>query len=113
LKKFNLEPIGDRVVVKRKGLEEKTPGGIALPDAAQESPRIGTVVAVGPGNVKLFSNNLMPPTRSDNPERYPMQCRVGDRVLLPYTAEVIRLDPSDKDSDIVVCQESQLLTIIR
>ena len=72
---IDIEPIGDRVVVKRNIAIGQTAGGLALPDSAKESPRIGTVVAVGPGALRLFSNELAPDGTED---RFPMQCEVGD-----------------------------------
>lgn len=46
-----LKPIGDKVIVKPKAEEEKTSGGIILPDTAKEKPQEGTVIAVGPGKI--------------------------------------------------------------
>jgi co-chaperonin GroES (HSP10) len=105
----SIEPIGDRVVVERRGASNTTPGGIALPDNAIETPRIGTVIAVGPGALRFsaVSNDGIVC------DRYPMQCNVGDRVLLPHHAEIIRLDPKDAASEVVICQESSLLAILR
>ena len=47
--KFNIKPLGDRVVIKPAPAEEKTSGGLIIPDTAKEKPQRGTVVAVGPG----------------------------------------------------------------
>lgn len=66
---MGLQPIGDRIVVRREAAEEKTAGGILLPDSAKQKPHQGTVVAVGPG--KLL----------DNGTRAPMAVAVGDTVL--------------------------------
>ena len=105
-----LEPIGDRVVVQRARTEAKSAGGIYFPDGSHPTPRIGTVVAVGPGALRLLS----PTDASEAHEvRLPMQCKVGDRVLLPGGAEIVLLDPADKTSEVVVCPESQLLAIFR
>ena len=46
---MNLKPLDDRIVIKQSEAEEKTAGGIILPDAAEEKPQIGKVVAIGPG----------------------------------------------------------------
>lgn len=62
-------PLGDRVFVKVSPSEEKTAGGIVLPDTAQEKPQIGEVAAVGPGK------------RSDDGSRASMDVKVGDKVL--------------------------------
>lgn len=66
---MNLRPLGDRVVVKPAQAEEKTMGGIILPDTAQEKPQQGEVVAVGSGKMKTDG------------ERSPMELKVGDKVL--------------------------------
>jgi chaperonin GroES len=64
-----LKPIGDKVVVKPKAEEEKTSGGIILPDTAKEKPHEGTVIAVGPGKVL------------ENGQRKPMAVKEGDTVI--------------------------------
>ncbi|MCL6628571.1 MAG: co-chaperone GroES [Armatimonadota bacterium] len=64
-----LKPIGDKVIVRPKAEEEKTSGGIILPDTAKEKPHEGTVIAVGPGKVL------------DNGERKPMSVKEGDTVI--------------------------------
>ena len=64
-----LKPLGDRVFVKVSPGEEKTAGGILLPDTAKEKPQIGEVVAVGPGK------------RNDDGSRSPIEVKVGDKVL--------------------------------
>jgi len=48
---MKLKPLDDRIVIKQSDAEEKTSGGIILPDAAREKPQIGTVVAIGPGKI--------------------------------------------------------------
>ncbi|MCS6782658.1 MAG: co-chaperone GroES [Gloeomargarita sp. SKYBB_i_bin120] len=62
-------PLGDRVLVKVSQSEEKTAGGILLPDTAKEKPQVGEVVAVGPGR------------RDENGQRIPIEVKVGDKVL--------------------------------
>ncbi len=64
-----VKPLGDRVLVKVVTQEQKTPGGIILPDTAQEKPQIGEVVAVGKGKV------------NDDGTRQPVDVKVGDRVF--------------------------------
>lgn len=64
-----LKPIGDKVIVKPKAEEEKTSGGIILPDTAKEKPQEGTVIAVGPGKVL------------ENGERKPVSVKEGDTVI--------------------------------
>ena len=67
--KFKLRPMGDRVVVEASEAEEMTAGGIVLPDAAQEKPQRGTVVAVGPGRL------------TDAGKRGELSVTVGDEVI--------------------------------
>jgi chaperonin GroES len=64
-----LKPIGDKVIVKPKAEEEKSLGGIILPDTAKEKPHEGTVIAVGPGKVL------------ENGERRSMTVKEGDTVI--------------------------------
>jgi chaperonin GroES len=101
-----IEPIGDRVVVQRKKASDTTKGGIVLPDAVRETRSIGEIIAIGPGAMR--SNR-----QTGEAERYPMQAKVGDKVLLPMGAQIIKLDDGDDDSEVVVCQEHQLLAILR
>ena len=63
-----LKPLGDRIVVKALEAEEKTSGGIILPDSAKEKPQMGEVVAVGPGKML------------DTGKLAPMDVKVGDKV---------------------------------
>ena len=64
-----LKPIADKVIVKAKAEEEKTSGGIILPDTAKEKPQEGTVIAVGPGRTL------------DNGQKKPMSVKEGDTVI--------------------------------
>src|SRR3954465_5166072 len=66
---MGLKPIGDRIVVRREAADEKTAGGILLPDTAQNKPQRGEVLAVGPGKMKPDGT------------RAAMQLKVGDKVL--------------------------------
>ena len=66
---MKLKPLADRVVIKPAEAEEKTKGGIILPDTAKEKPVVGEVVAVGPGKV------------SDDGKKVAMEVKVGDKVL--------------------------------
>lgn len=68
-KKLNLKPLDDRVVIEPSGAEEKTSGGILLPDTAKQKPQQGTVVAVGPGKL------------NDKGARIALAVEVGDTVL--------------------------------
>lgn len=69
MSKINLKPLADRIVVKPAEAEEKTAGGIILPDTVKEKPVEGTVVAAGPGKV------------ADDGKVIKMEVKVGDKVL--------------------------------
>ena len=69
MSEIKLKPLGDRVVVKPAAAEEKTAGGIILPDTVKEKPVEGTVVAAGPGKV------------ADDGKAIKMEVKVGDKVL--------------------------------
>jgi chaperonin GroES len=95
--KVALQPLGDKVVVERDASEEKTAGGIYIPDAAKDKPSRGTVVAVGTG--KLL----------DDGSRGPMQVKKGDRVLFTsYAPETIKLD----DDELLLMSETDILAVI-
>jgi len=66
---MKIKPLSDRVVIKPAPAEEKTKGGIILPDTAKEKPVIGEIVAVGPGKI------------SDDGKKIPMELKIGDKVL--------------------------------
>jgi chaperonin GroES len=66
---MKIKPLADRVVIKPAPAEEKTKGGIILPDTAKEKPVVGEIVAVGPGKI------------SDDGKKVPMEVKVGDKVL--------------------------------
>lgn len=89
-----VNPLGDRVFVKVSASEEKTAGGILLPDTAKEKPQIGEIAAVGPGKL------------NDKGERTPLEVKVGDKVLYSkYAGTDIKLNGEDyvllKESDIL------------
>jgi len=89
-----LKPLDDRVVVKQVEAEEKTSGGIVLPDTAQERPQRGKVMAVGPG--KLL----------DSGERAKMSVAKGDDVLYAkYGGTEIEID----GKEVVILRESDIL----
>ncbi|MFK7820441.1 MAG: co-chaperone GroES [Planctomycetaceae bacterium] len=94
---MKLNPLDDRVVVEPSAAEETTAGGIVLPDAAQEKPQRGTVVAVGPG--KLL----------DSGERCALSVSVGDLVLFgKYGGTEIEVD----GKDVKILRESDILAKI-
>jgi chaperonin GroES len=66
---MKIKPLGDRIVIKRSEAQEKTTGGILLPDSAKNKPQKGTVLAVGPGRMVKDGT------------RRPLQVKVGDTVL--------------------------------
>ena len=92
--KVKIRPLDDRVVVEPMQAEEKTAGGIVLPDAAQEKPQRGTVIAVGPG--KLL----------DSGERGELSVTVGDEVIFgKYGGTEIEVE----GSDVKILRESDIL----
>ena len=93
----NIEPLGDRVVIRRDDSEETTAGGIVLPDSAQDKPARGRVISVGDG--KLL----------DDGTRGEMQVTAGDRVLFSsYAGEAIELD----EEEYLLMTEDNILAII-
>mgnify|MGYP001337998114 CR=1 FL=1 len=91
---MNFRPLHDRVVLRRTEDNEKTPGGIIIPDTAKEKPQEGEVVAVGPGG------------RDENGKLLPLDVKVGDRVLFgKWSGTEVRIDGEEylimKESDIM------------
>ena len=94
---MKLRPLDDRVVIKQLEAEEKTSGGIILPDAAKEKPQIGKVVAIGPG--KLL----------DNGKRGKMSVKSKDEVIYAkYMGNDVEID----DETYVILKESDILGIV-
>jgi len=94
---MKLRPLDDRVVVKQSEAEEKTSGGIILPDAAKEKPQIGKVIATGPG--KLL----------DDGKRGKMSVKKNDEVIYSkYIGSEVEID----QEKYVVLRESDILGII-
>lgn len=95
--KMNLKPLADRVIVKKLEAEEKTPGGIVLPDTAKEKPQNGEVLAVGPGKFDEKGN------------RQPMEVKVGDKVLFAkYSGTEVKLD----GQEYLILAERDILAVI-
>lgn len=93
-KKTRIVPLGDRVVVKRSEAEETTAGGIVLPDAAQDKPQKGEVVAIGDGHIK-----------SDG-KKVPLTVKEGDRVVFSsFAGEEINVG----DDEFLLLRESDIL----
>ncbi|MDY3810162.1 co-chaperone GroES [Desulfovibrio sp. PG-178-WT-4] len=94
---MKLKPLNDRVLVKRLESEEKTAGGLYIPDTAKEKPSKGEVVAVGPGKI------------AENGSRVAMAVKKGDEVLFnKYAGTEIKLDGVDH----LVMREEDILAII-
>jgi chaperonin GroES len=90
-------PLHDRVLVRRIEAEEKTPGGIIIPDTAKEKPIEAEVMAVGPGS------------RSEDGKLHPLDVKAGDRVLFAkWSGTEVLLDGEDR----LILKESDILGII-
>ena len=96
---MGLKPIGDRIIVRREAADEKSTGGIILPDTAQNKPQRGEVIAVGPGKVKADGT------------RAPMQLKAGDKVLFTSWAGDEFKDRG-RDGEILVMHEGDVLCVI-
>jgi chaperonin GroES len=96
---FRIRPLADRVVVKPVEREEKTKGGIYLPDtASKERPMEGTVLAVGEGRI------------DDNGKRIPMNVKPGDRVIFAkYSGTEFKVD----DVEYLILSEKDILGIVQ
>ncbi len=96
---MNIQPLGDRVVVKPLEAENKTKGGIVLPDTAKEKPQEGKIVAVGKGKV-LDSGSVQA-----------MEVKVGDKVLYgKYSGNEI----TTKDGEeLLIMREEDILAVIK
>ncbi len=94
---MNLKPLDDRIVIKQSDAEEKTAGGIILPETAKEKPQIGKVVAVGPG--KLL----------DDGKRANMSVKNNDEVIY---AKYIGSDVEIDGEKYVILRESDVLGIV-
>lgn len=95
--KLNIKPLGDKVILKRVEAEQRTAGGIVLPDSAKEKPKRGIVLAVGSG--KLLDDG----TRSN------MQLTKNDEVLFTsYAGTEIKVD----GNDFLIMDESDVLGVI-
>ena len=94
---MKFRPLHDRVVVRRLDAEEKTKGGIIIPDTAKEKPQEGEVVAVGPG------------ARDESGKVNPLDVKAGDRVLFgKWSGTEVRID----GEDLLIMKESDLMGVI-
>ena len=95
--KMNFRPLHDRVVVQRIDAEEKTKGGIIIPDTAKEKPQEGKIVAVGPGGRDEAGNLIKP------------DVKVGDRVLFgKWSGTEVKID----GDDLLIMKESDIMGVI-
>ena len=95
--KTKFRPLHDRVVVRRIEANEKTKGGIIIPDTAQEKPSEGEVIAVGPGG------------RDESGKLIPIDIKAGDRVLFgKWSGTEVKLD----GEDLLIMKESDILGVL-
>ena len=95
--KTKFRPLHDRVVVRRIAAEEKTKGGIIIPDSAKEKPQEGQVVAVGPGG------------RDEAGKLIPIDLKAGDRVLFgKWSGTEVKLD----GEELLIMKESDIMGVI-
>jgi chaperonin GroES len=94
---MTFRPLHDRVVVKRLEGEEKTKGGIIIPDTAKEKPQEGKIVAVGPG------------ARDEAGKLVPLDVKAGDRVLFgKWSGSEVKID----GEDLLIMKESDVLGVV-
>lgn len=95
--KLNIRPLGDKVIIKRVEAEERTAGGIVLPDSAKEKPKRGIVLAVGTGRLL------------DDGTRSPMQVKKNDEVLFTsYAGTEIKVD----GDELMIMDENDILGVV-
>ncbi|NDD28570.1 MAG: co-chaperone GroES [Proteobacteria bacterium] len=96
--KLSIRPLGDRVILKALPSEEKTRGGVILPDTAKEKPQQAEVVAVGTGRLL------------DNGEKVPMEVKVGDKVLYgKYSGTEVKIE----GEEFLIVKETEILGILQ
>ena len=94
---MNFRPLHDRVLVRRVEAEEKTAGGIIIPDTAKEKPQEGEVIAVGPG------------ARNEAGQLQPLDVKAGDRILFgKWSGTEIKLG----GEDLIIMKESDVMGVI-
>src|SRR5262249_25991784 len=95
--KTKFRPLHDRVVVRRITAQEKTKGGIIIPDTAQEKPQEGEIIAVGPGG------------RDDNGKLIPIDVKTGSRVLLgKWSGTEVKLEVEE----LLIMKETDIMGVI-
>jgi len=96
--KVKIQPLADRIVVKRLEAEEVQRGGIIIPDTAKEKPQECEVVAVGPGKL------------DDGGNRVAMEVKVGDKILIgKYSGTEVKIE----DEELLIMREDDVLGIIK
>ena len=94
---MKFRPLHDRVVVRRLEQEEKTAGGIIIPDTAKEKPQKGEIIAVGPG------------ARDESGKVNPLDVKAGDKVLFgKWSGTEVRID----NEDLLVMKESDIMGVL-
>jgi len=94
---MKFRPLHDRVVVRRIESEDKTPGGIIIPDTAKEKPQEGEVIAVGPGG------------RDESGKLLPIDLKVGDRILFgKWSGTEVKID----GEELLIMKESDVMGVI-
>jgi chaperonin GroES len=94
---MNFRPLHDRVVVRRITAEEKTAGGIIIPDTAKEKPMEGEIIAVGPG------------ARNEQGQLVPLDVKAGDRVLFgKWSGTEVKID----GEELLIMKETDIMGII-
>jgi chaperonin GroES len=94
---MSLKPLGDRLIVKALQAEEKTSGGIVLPDSAQTKPQTGEVIAIGPGKVL------------DNGKVVPMDVKVGDKI---YYAKYGGTEVKISGEEYIILRQDDVLAVM-
>jgi len=90
-------PLGDRVLIKRVDEEEKTKGGIIIPDTAKEKPQEGKVISVGPG------------ARDENGKLQPLDVKKGDRILFgKWSGSEVKID----GEDLLIMKQADVLGVL-
>jgi chaperonin GroES len=96
---MNIQPLHDRVIVKRVEEEEKTKGGIIIPDTAKEKPQEGLVIAVGSGRIQ-----------EEGKKKVPLEVKKGDRVLFSkYAGTEINIDGEEH----LIMKEEDIIALIK
>jgi chaperonin GroES len=97
-KKFDIRPLGDKLIVRRDEAETKTASGIFLPETGKEKPKTGVIEAVGTGALN-----------TDTGERIPLSVKKGDRVIFTsYAGTEVKLN----DQELLIMSEDDILAVI-